>query len=88
MIIVLQENGNKIKSSKLVIYKHDENSVDYVAEVISAALGYDATQAYSCALITQTAGQYIIKKYKSSERGQAEEILELITSQNVPAKLL
>lgn len=83
--MVVKKKG---KSQTLVVYRDEINTTDYLADVIGSALGYELTQAYSCAQIVNTAGHYAVKRFKPSDSTLAAEILQLFLDQEVPAELL
>lgn len=72
----------------LVVYHHELNQLELVAEVIKYCLGYEDTQSYNCAHMVINRGEYVVKTFKVSEMEKARTILQLFIDQEVPAKLL
>ena len=78
------------KAKKIGLYVfHDElNSPELVTDVLQRALGYHYTQAGNCAHVIFHNGEYLVKTFKAEELEKAQIILQVITDQEIPAKLL
>lgn len=76
----------KIKYS-LVIYDHEFNDENFLTEAISSILGYEITQAANCASIITNKGKYPVISFEQRELEKAQIILEMFTSQSIPARL-
>lgn len=78
----------KSNTLALVVYHHEFNQLELVAEVIKYSLGYEDTQAHNCAYMVVNNKEYVVKTFKVSEIEKARTILQLFIDQEVPAKLL
>lgn len=75
----------KKKKIALVVYHHEYNSVEYLTEIIRLTLGYDVTQAATCANLVIDKQSYIVKTYKDETK--AQRYLQLFIDQEIPAEL-
>lgn len=80
--------SKKHKNITLVVYDDNFDSVDFVADVLSYALGYDETQATTCALIIKNKGKYDVKTFKISETQKAKDTLQLFNEHDISAELI
>lgn len=72
----------------LIVYHDELNQLEFVADVLGTVLGYEQTQAYNCAHIIFTRGEYLVRRFKASQRQKAEACLEGLTINGIPAELL
>lgn len=71
-----------------LIIHHDELiSLDLLTDVIMQSLGYEITQALTCARIIQSRGSYAVKVYKAQDMAKAELYKQLFIDQGISAEL-
>jgi ATP-dependent Clp protease adapter protein ClpS len=88
MIGVHLVNGNTMAGYGLVVYSDDLNQIEFVADVLGSVLGYEQTQAFNCAHVIYTRGEYLVRRFKASQKQKAEACLESLTINGIPAELL
>lgn len=72
----------------IILYKDDHNAISSIASTISAIFGYDKTQAYSCAYLAFSHGEYLVKRYKGSQKAEAESCLAVLSAHGIPAEII
>lgn len=72
----------------LVVYYDELNQLEFVADVLASVLGYEQTQAYNCAHIIFVRGEYLVRRFKPSQKQKAEACLEGLAVNGIPAELL
>jgi ATP-dependent Clp protease adapter protein ClpS len=80
--------SKKHKGIVLMIYDDSYDSIEFIADVISYAMGYDETQATTCALIIKNKGKYAVKTFKISETQKARDTLQLFNEHDISAELV
>jgi hypothetical protein len=80
--------SKKGKNIALVVYDHEFNSIPYLTEVLRITLGYHITQASNCAHIITNIGKYRVRVFKAKDMEKAKAMLNMLSSQEVPAELL
>ena len=80
-------NDKRMKWIGLVIHHDELNSFDFLTDVIMQSLGYETTQAQTCAQIIQSRGSYVVKVYKGSEMAKARQYWQLFVDEGIPADL-
>ena len=78
----------KAKQIGLYVFHNELNSTEFVTDVLQRALGYHYTQAGNCANVIFHKGEYLVRVFDISEMEKAQIILQVITDQEIPAKLL
>ena len=71
----------------ILVYKDKYNTIPSLASLFSAIFGYDQTQAFSCAYLCYHRGEYVVKKYQLSQRGEAETCLSVLLNHGIPAEI-
>lgn len=72
----------------LVCYDNAETELDDAAKLLSIVLGYEMTQAYSCVMLIQQREQYLVRRYKASEKKEAEMAVQTLTINGIPSELI
>lgn len=80
--------SKKHKNITLVVYDDSFDTIDVIADILSYALGYDETQAITCAFIIKNKGKYAVKTFKISETQKARDTLQLFNEHDVSAELI
>ena len=80
-------NDKRMRWIGLVIHRDELNSFDFLTDVIMQSLGYEITQAQTCAQIIQNKGSYVVKTYKGSEMAKARQYRQLFVDEGIPAEL-
>jgi len=78
----------KAKLIGLYVFHNELNSTELVTDVLQRALGYHHTQAGNCASVIFHKGEYLVRTFDILEMEKAQIILQVITDQDIPAKLL
>lgn len=78
-----------MKKTKLKILRNPTNPVptEFLSEALSNLLGYEVTQAYTCASIINRTGGYIVKTFSKKDYFLAEEVLTQLTELGITAEL-
>jgi len=88
MTVVLDKSGNSMAGYGLVVYDDDDMALDEAAKLMSIVLGYEMTQASSCALLVQQRGEYLVKRYKASQKVEAEACVSTFSNNGIPCELI
>lgn len=72
----------------LIVYHDELNQLEFVAEVLGTVLGYEQTQSYSCAHLIYLKGEYLVRRFKASQKQKAEACLEGLCINGIPAELI
>ncbi len=78
----------KIRKYGVLIKHNKQHSLDELTDLISQLVGYETTQAMSCAFITIKNGEYMIKKYTAGDLQKAEELVRLSSNYGLSIKLV
>jgi hypothetical protein len=76
------------KTIGLELHDNDLNSYSFIVEVIMQVLGYEITQAVTCANMIVDRGSYVVKSFHKRDLDVAEALLELFMKNDVPARII
>lgn len=89
MIAVLDKSGNNnMAGYGLLVHYTGEMPIDEEAELLAIVLGYERTQAMSCAQLVQIRGSYLVKRFKNSEKKLAESSVQVLRTNGTSAELI
>ena len=88
MIAVLDKSGNSMAGYGLIVYDDEDMALDEAAKLMSIVLGYEMTQASSCALLVQQRGEYLVKRFKASQKVEAESCITAFSNNGLPCELI
>ena len=71
MTTARSKNGKKGRRYQVIVHNSDEIDFTYVIESLQTVLGYELTQATSCAYLIDHKGSYIVKAFGDKEHAEA-----------------
>jgi len=80
-------NNKRMRWLGLIVHHDELVSFDILTQVIMESLGYEITQAQTCAQIIQNKGSYVVKVYKVQDMEKAELYKQLFVDQGIPVEL-
>jgi hypothetical protein len=80
-------SGKRMRWLALIVHHDELVSFDVLSQVIMESLGYEITQAQTCAQIIQNKGSYVVKVYKAQDMEKAELYRQLFIDQGISAEL-
>lgn len=71
MTIARSKSGKKSRRYQVVVFNSDELDFAYVIDSFQMILGYELTQATTCAHMIDNKGQYVVKSFADKEHALA-----------------
>lgn len=71
----------------VLIVQPRDHTIGELASTIVHVLGFEASQAYNCALILHSRGRYVVKTFKHSELKLAKLVIKAFTDSGILAQL-
>lgn len=73
----------RIKKFGIFVYNDNENTFAFVVDVLMNCLGYEYTQAASCANLIHRNGVYCVKSYDTKDLAKVQDTTELILKHGI-----
>lgn len=86
MTAARSKNGKKSRRYQVVIHNSDDLEFQYVIESLQTVLGYEQTQATSCAYLIDSKGKYAVKAF--AEKEHADATLEILLEYEFDAEVI
>ena len=86
MTAARSKNGKKSRRYQVVIHNSDDLEFQYVIESLQMILGYEQTQATTCAYLIDDKGSYVVKAF--AERELADATLEALVEYEFDAEVV
>lgn len=71
MTTARSKNGKKNRRYQVIVFNSDELEFAYVIDSFQTVLGYETTQATTCAYVIDNKGQYVVKSFADKEHAIA-----------------
>jgi len=71
MTAARSKNGKKSRRYQVVVHNSDDLEFQYVIESLQMILGYEQTQAATCAYLIDSKGKYVVKAFAEKEHAVA-----------------
>lgn len=72
----------------IVLVHKADTSLEKLAECFKYIIGYDDSQAATCAFLVHLNGKYAVKSLKYKQKEDAEDIVQSLQEQEIHAELI